>query len=168
MRPVRNKPARVDRTPVRPGGRDLAAKCGIDRVRGTLEESIEVIPPQHMRCPVGELVIGRPCQVELPEQPARVVLRSQNLGRRHLKRRHLGVRQVVTQNRALDIRAQRKAAFEEDRTARRALRHRPHVSEANTGVRNCIDVRRQRRRPSSIAEDLHLVDPNVIHDDEMF
>jgi hypothetical protein len=45
-----------------PGLRDLTADCGVDRVRGALEESIEVITAQHMRCPVGELVIGRPCQ----------------------------------------------------------------------------------------------------------
>jgi hypothetical protein len=47
----------------------------------------------------------------------------------------------------LDIRAQRKAAFEEDRSARRALRHRPHIPEPHTRSRNRIDVRCQRWRP---------------------
>jgi hypothetical protein len=45
-----------------PAEKPIVVSIGL---RGTLEESVEVIPAQHMGCPVGELVIGRPCQVEL-------------------------------------------------------------------------------------------------------
>jgi hypothetical protein len=76
------------------------------------------------------------------------------------------LRQILVLNESDHARAQRVAPGEEGHAAGRAFVHGPAVAEAHPGLRDGIDVRRARLIVRAIAEDAHLVDADIIHDDE--
>src|SRR6201996_5529068 len=132
----------------------------------SFEESIEIIPAKNVRGRRPERIVAGAGQVEFAEESVLVTDLLQDLRRRDFEGRYLGVRQIITENRSLDVCPKRIAALKEDGATRRALGHRPDIAETHSGTGDRIDIRREGRRTSSIAEDLHLIDPDIIHDDE--
>jgi hypothetical protein len=68
--------------------------------------------------------------------------------------------------RAQNIDAEGNASIEEHGSAGRARGHRPRVAEPDPGVGDLGEIRRARRRRPAVAEHAHLVDADVVHDDE--
>ena len=88
MGPVGNKSASVEGVPLTISRVRLATKRGIDGVWRSLEESLEIIPAKNVRRHIGKFVVVGSSQMKFSEEPTRVVLRSQNSRRCHLKWRH--------------------------------------------------------------------------------
>jgi hypothetical protein len=146
------------------------ARGRIDRMWRAVLPAGEVIPAELMHRGVAQRIVGlvdvRSGEVELAEEAALVAAAPQHLGNRGLIRRHLRIGEVDRENGVIHVGAQRIAPLEHQRAARRAFRHRPEVAEAHARIGDRIDVRRSRGRGAAVAEHLHLVDPDVVEDEE--
>ena len=144
------------------------ARGGIDRrrVAGHVEPAVEIVPAERVRHGLAIRIVALQAEVKLSEQSTLVPGLLEQLGHRHLIGRDLRIGQVLRAERAVDPRAQREASGIEHRPAGRAGRHRPGVAEADARVGQLVDRRRLRRVDAAVAELAHLVDADVVHDDE--
>src|SRR5215510_9227523 len=98
------------------------------------------------------------------KQSADVALLLEHFRGRALVRGHMGVGEILRQNRVEHIGAKRVAPLENHGAAGRAFGHRPGVAEPYTRARDGIDVRSPWWRGAAVAEDLHLIDTHIVHD----
>ena len=112
-------------------------------MRRSFEESIEIIPAKHVRSRRPERIVVRPGEVEFAEESVLVADLLQNLRRRDFEGRYLRVRQIIAEDRGVDVCPKRVAALKEDCATGRALRHRPDIAEADASACHRIDVWRQ-------------------------
>jgi len=149
-------------------GRGHASGRGVDRggVARLVQPAGEEVPAQGPRHPVAVGVVALEPEMKLAEQRALVAAHLEELRRSHFERRDHRVRQVGGTEGPKDIRAQRVAPHEQCGTAGRTRRHRPRVVKAYALAGERIDGGRGRGRGAAVAERPHLVDPDIVHDDE--
>ncbi len=147
----------------------FTARCGIDRMRRSVQKAIKVIPSQRLHESVAERVVHYLAQMELAEVSAIVAASFQQFWRGVLIRRHLRIGKIIVKKRTKHVGTKRVSSFKEHRATRRALRHGPYIPEANAGMRDGVNIRCFRGiQHAAIAECGQLVDPDVIHDDEKY
>src|ERR1700733_16007786 len=112
----------------------------------SFEESIEIIPAKNVRSRRPEGIVAGAGQVEFAEETVLVTDLLQNLRRRDFEGRNLGVRQVIAEDRGVDVCPKRITALKEDGATRLATKNRPAVAETHSGACNRIYIRRKWRR----------------------
>ena len=150
----------------RSGGHTACGPVDGRRVPGIVQPAGEIVPTQVVHHRVSGRVVSLEREVKFAEQGAFVALLRQQLGRGHFVGGDHGVGEVIGAQRALHIGTQRKAAVEEHGAARRAGRHGPRIAEADASTGDGVHVWRVGRRRPAVAEDSHLVDAHVIHNNE--